>query len=98
MVSGIRNKVVGAVCRRRPCQPRKLKSARAFRYQKFWLGSAPQNVTQFTKAGEKMLVFTAAQPCDFARLCWADLIACALVRIERFRIVGVEESEERALA
>jgi hypothetical protein len=26
-----KNKVVGAVCRQRPCQPRKLKSAHAFR-------------------------------------------------------------------
>src|SRR5262245_8758069 len=28
---GKNNKVVGAVCRQRPCQPRKLKSADAFR-------------------------------------------------------------------
>jgi hypothetical protein len=49
---GIKNKVVDVIYRRRPCQPRKLKSAHAFRYGTRCPGFAQMNVSQLTMTAE----------------------------------------------
>src|SRR5450631_648172 len=66
-----KNKVVDAVCRQRPCQPRILKSARAIRYSQKCTGFAREHVIYFTIARENFVrwrvVPSGATKCDVAR-------------------------------